>query len=251
MEGIMQGIVSRKIHHTRSYPILLMGTVFAALLAALVFTGKVAGQEGDWLVVHAEYGIRARHVDVTDVVRRLFWEARETGRVLVSNQNLGGDPVVGADKTLFIVAENRRHERQEFAFREGAWIDVTQFSLRRERRDDDDRIRDRDGRQDDTALRDQDDRDHDRDRRRDDDDRNRGQRLQVTRAYWGAQGQMVNVTDMIRGMVRNNSLHVRVDNASLGGDPAVGRDKVLIVLYTFDGKEQAASNHEGNAMNLP
>ena len=43
----MQGIVSRKIHHTRSYPILLMGTVFAALLAALVFTGKVAGQEPD------------------------------------------------------------------------------------------------------------------------------------------------------------------------------------------------------------
>jgi hypothetical protein len=249
MEGIMQGIVSRTFRR-RSLAIF-MGTAFAAVLATMVLTTKLAAQSGDWLVVHAEYGTRSRHVDVTDIVRRLFLEARETGRVLVNNQNLGGDPLVGADKTLFIVAENRRHERQELAFREGAWIDITQFSLRR---DDDDRIRDHDGdgRQDDAVLRERIDRDRDdRDRRRDDDDRNRGQRLQISRAYWGAQGQMVNVTNMIRGMVRNNTLHVHIDNASLGGDPAIGRDKVLIVLYTIDGKEQAASTHEGNNMTLP
>ena len=250
----MQGTVSQRIRYTGSYSILLLATLFVAILAALVCAGKLAAQDGDWFLVRAEYGFRNQRVDVTDAVRHLLWEGRESGRVLVSNQNLGGDPAVGADKTLRVVAENRRHERQEFEFREGTWIDVTMFSLRPERHDDDrvrDRDRDGDARQDDAVLRDREDRDHDRDRRRDDDDRNRGQRLQITRAYWGAQGQMVNVTDMIRGMVRDNSFRVHVDNGSLGGDPAIGREKVLIVLYTFDGKEQAASTHEGNTMHLP
>jgi hypothetical protein len=246
----MQGIVSLKIRPTGAHGVKLIATLFAAVLMALVFSARTTAQSGDWMLVKAEYGIRARHVDVTDVVRHLFWEARDTGRVLVSNQNLGGDPAVGADKTLRIVAENRRHERQEFEYREGAWIDVTMFSLRPERREED-RIRDHDGdgRQDEAVLREREERE--REHRRDDDDRNRGQRLQITRAYWGAQGQMVNVTDMISGMVRENAFRVHVDNVSLGGDPAIGREKVLIVLYTFDGKEQAASTHEGNTMHLP
>ena len=265
MEGIMQRIDSQRrgIRRTGAQAMLFMGSAVAVILAALAFTGKIAAQAGDWEVVRAEYGFRTQRVDVTDVVRHLLWEGRESGRVLVSNQNMGGDPAVGADKTLRIIAENRQHDRQEFDFREGTWIDVTLFSLRPGRRDDDrrhdgdrrddDRIRDRndDHRQDDVVLRQPEDRDHDRDRKRDDDDRGRPQRLQILHGYWGAQGQMVNVTDMLRGRVRDGGLHVHVDNGSLGGDPAVGRDKVLIVVYTMDGKELAASTHEGNTMNLP
>jgi hypothetical protein len=261
-EGTMHGIDSRKngIRRTGAQVMLFMGTAFAVVLAALAFTGKIAAQAGDWEIVRAEYGFRTQRADVTDVVRHLLWEGRESGRVLVSNQNMGGDPAVGADKTLHIVAENRRHEQREFDFREGTWIDVTLFSLRPERRDndrprdgdvrrDDDRIRDRnnDSRQDDVVLREKDDRDH----KRDDEDRARPQRLQILHGYWGAQGQMANVTDMLRGRVRDGALHVHVDNGSLGGDPAIGRDKVLIVVYTMDGKELAASTHEGNTMNLP
>ena len=267
----MHGMVgpNRGTGRTPKPGFVLVGTAFAVILAALAFTGKIAAQAGDWVVVRAEYGFRTQRVDVTDVVRHLLWEGRESGRVLVSNQNMGGDPAVGADKTLRIIAENRQQDRQEFDFREGTWIDVTLFSLRPERRDDDrfrdrdhdgdwrrddDRIRDRDNdrRQDDVVLRQPDDRDRDHDRKRDDDGRARPQqRLQIVHGYWGAQGQMVNVTDLLRGRVRDGALHVHVDNASLGGDPAIGRDKVLIVIYTMDGKDLAASTHEGNTMNLP
>jgi hypothetical protein len=260
----MYGIASRKpgIQQTRRYALVLAGT-FAVALAAMVFIGKAAAQSGEWQLVRAEYGFRSQRVDVTDVVRHLLWEARETGRVPVNNQTMGGDPVVGADKTLRITAENRRHERQEFDYAEGAWIDVTLFSLRPDRRDgdgwrdgdrsrDNDRIRDRDGdgRQDDISLRERGDRD--RDRRRDEDDHARpAERLQIVRGYWGAQGQMVNITDKLQAMVRNGVLQVHVDNIALGGDPAIGRDKVLIVLYNANGKEQAASTKEGNTMHIP
>jgi len=244
---------------------MLAGAAVAVTLAAFVFIGKAAAQSGEWQVVRAVYGFRSQQVDVTDVVRRLLWDGRESGRAAVNNQTMGGDPAVGADKTLRIIAENPRHERQEFEYREGAWIDVTLFSLRDNsrggdgRRDDDrprdnDRIRDRDGdgRRDDVSLRERDDRD--RDRKRDDDDRARHlatERLQIVRGYWGAQGQMINITDKLQAMVREGVLYVHVDNGSLGGDPAIGRDKVLIVVYTANGKEQAASTKEGNTMRIP
>jgi hypothetical protein len=203
-------------------------------MAGMGFVAKVAAQDGDWVVVHAEYGVRSRHVDVTDIVRRLLWDGRGSGRVPVTNQTMGGDPAVGADKTLHITAQNRRREERDFEYREGGWIDVGVFALRSERRDDDDW-----------------DRDRDRDRRRDDDDRGRSERLRIIRGYYGAQGQMVNITDMLQRMVRDGVLQVHVENESFGGDPAVGRDKVLIVVYVADGREQAASTKEGNTMRIP
>ena len=263
----MQGISRQPgVRQMRRHAMVLAGTALAVALA-LVFIGRASAQSGDWQLVRAEYGVRARSVDVTDIVRRLLWDYRETGRVAVTNQTMGGDPAVGADKTLRIIAENERHERQEFNYAEGSFIDVTLFSLRRDRDHDwhdgdrprdNDRIRDRDGdgRRDDVSFRDRDDRDrdHDRDGRRDADDRARNlgdQRLQIVKGYWGAQGQMLNITDKLQAMVRNGVLQVHVDNIALGGDPAIGRDKVLIVLYTANGKEQAASTKEGNTMHIP
>lgn len=243
MDGIVSG--SSAVSHMRRHAMVLASMVFAVALAALLWIDKVAGQDGEWEIVRAEYGIRSRHVDVTEIVRRLLWEGRQTGRVPVNNQTMGGDPAVGADKSLHIIAQNRRHDQREFEFREGMWIDVTMFSLRPEQHQIE--VRREDDRRDDARRND----DFDRDRPRDDDDRGRADRLRIVRAYWGAQGQMVNVTDMVRGMVRGGMLQVHVDNVALGSDPAVGRDKVLIVVYVVDGREQAASTHEGNTMHLP
>ena len=235
------------IRRSAVYATAFAGTLFAVALAMLMLAGKAAAQGGEWEVVHAEYGIRARHVDVTDIVRRLLWQGRDSGRVPVNNQTMGGDPAVGADKTLHIIAQNARHDQKDFEYPEGSWIDVMMFALRPDRGDDD-RRRGNDFRGDEDRRRDD---DWDHDRRRDGDDRGRPERLRIIRGYWGAQGQMVNITDMLRGMVRDGVMQVHVGVGSLGGDPAVGRDKVLIVVYVVDGREQAASTREGNTMRIP
>jgi hypothetical protein len=71
------------------------------------------------------------------------------------------------------------------------------------------------------------------------------------RAYWGVQGRTANVTDLLRTMQRENGLQVMANNRSLGGDPAPGVDKVLIVVYRIQGQESAAAVHEGNLLTIP
>jgi hypothetical protein len=143
---------------------------------------------------------------------------------------MGGDPAVGADKVLRLFAQNRRHEEREFDYKESTWIDITVFALRNNRSDDD--------------------RDRDRSWRRDDDDAFVSS-LRVIRGFYGVQGQTANVTDLLRSLVRDGMLEVRADNGTMGGDPAVGRDKVLIVVYSYRGREQAASVREGDILRIP
>jgi hypothetical protein len=52
-------------------------------------------------------------------------------------------------------------------------------------------------------------------------------------------------------MQRENGLQVMTNNRSLGGDPAPGADKVLIVIYRVQGHETAAAVREGNTLTIP
>lgn len=199
-----------------------------AILVAAIFFGMAvssvtAGQGDFWEIVRAEYGTNQRHVDVTDNVRRLLREYRNEERAPVNNQTMGGDPAVGADKVLRIWAQDRRHQEREFDYKEGGWIETNLFAVRSDRWDDGDWERN-------------DERDHG---------------LPIIRGFYGAQGQTVNVTELLRSRVRDGVLQVHVDNGSLGGDPAVGRDKVLIVIYIDHGREQATSIREGNTLRIP
>jgi hypothetical protein len=58
-----------------------------------------------WQVTKAEWGAGNRWMDVTPQVRMLL---SGNGMVRVNNQNMGGDPAVGAAKTLRIQARNYR-----------------------------------------------------------------------------------------------------------------------------------------------
>ncbi len=40
-------------------------------------------------------------------------------------------------------------------------------------------------------------------------------------------------------------------NSAFGGDPAVGADKYLIVIYRYQGKEGATFVREGNTLTIP
>lgn len=210
-----------------------LGLFFAIALFVVAFgipsfTSPAGAQDEGWQLVRAMYGFRDAQVDVTALLRDLIARSGFNGRIAVSNQTMGGDPAVGKDKTLHILARNRRGEQREFNFQEGAFIDATMFVVAPPPRDDwGDQNRDRER-----------DRDGDRD-------------LYIIRGYYGTQGRTVNVTNTLRARVRDGRLFLDVNNEAFGGDPAVGADKVLIVIYRFRGEEQAAAVREGNRLAIP
>jgi hypothetical protein len=53
-------------------------------------------------------------------------------------------------------------------------------------------------------------------------------------------------------MTRGNSgISIKVNNTNMAVDPAPGAEKILIVVYRFQHKEQALVLHEGDTLNLP
>jgi hypothetical protein len=187
--------------------------------------GAGGGNGAGWRVMWAEWGAGNRRMNVTDRVRTLL---SGNGMVKVSNQNMGGDPAVGADKTLWISARDSRGQVQQFTYREGSSVDASQFY-------------------------------------------NYGNYpgpggpgpgypggpgggygdLQIVRAYYGLNNNTSDVTQRLRSMVQGNYLDVQVNNNNMGGDPAIGADKVLTVIYRVNGREQTATVKEGNRLRIP
>jgi hypothetical protein len=230
----------RATNHSLKFLILML--LFST--GVTLFTAGVVAQDEGWRIMRADYGFRAQRTDVTDILRDLVSRGGVNGRVAINNQTMGGDPAVGRDKSLRIFAKNRRNEEREFDVNEGGFVDARFFAVREEDRDDrarDDRPRE----------------DRDRaDRPRDDHDRDRGDRpeerdLVIIRGFYGVQGRTVNVTEQLRTMVRDGVLAVWVNNQSFGGDPAIGADKVLIVIYSSRGQEQATAVREGQRLVIP
>jgi len=211
------------------YAILVFAAAFVA--AAMTFSSApTSAQDDGWQIVRAEYGTRTQHNDVTDIVKDLLGRGGVNGRVAVNNQTMGGDPAVGADKHLRIWARNRRYEEREFDYREGGFVEAGTFIVRRDRGDWNDRPANY----------------GDRDRDRDDD---RG--VSIIRAYYGWQGSTVNVTELLRSRMRDGQISFVVTNSAMGGDPAIGADKVLVVIYRYQGTEKAAIVREGYTLTLP
>ena len=204
------------------------------MAAAMLLTIKVGAQDPGtgYVIIRASYGWRELQADVTDILRDRI--ARRD-RVVVNNGTMGIDPAKGQDKTLRIIARGPDGAEREFTYREGDAIDTGMFVMPPPpRRDDFD----------------------DRDRPRGD---NLGGRypderpgVWIVRAYWGVQGRTANVTDLVRSMQRENGgIRMQVSNRSLGGDPAPGVDKVLIVIYRNQGVETFAIGHEGDNIAIP
>lgn len=203
-------------------------------IGATIFSGGAGAQEDGWQILRADYGFRSQRTDVTDLLRDLLSRGGVNGRVAVNNQTMGGDPAVGRDKSLRIFARNRQGQEREFDYNEGSFVDARMFVFRRDDWDDRPAVRpgDRPGNYG----------DHDRDERNS---------LTILRGFYGVQRRTVNVTDLLRSRVREGVLNFRVDNDALGGDPAIGADKVLIVVYRFQGQETAAAVPEGGVLTLP
>lgn len=215
---------------TRKQQVAGVLAVVILAIGSAVFSNGARAQEDTWQIARADYGFRNQRTDVTDILKDLIGRGGVNGRVAVNNQTMGGDPAVGKDKSLRIFAKNRRNEEREFNFNEGSFVEARMFNVRRE--DWNDRPRG-DG-----------EREHDRDR----DGRNG---LTIIGGYYGVQGRTVNVTDLLRSRIRDGVLSFVVTNGALGGDPAIGADKILIVVYQYQGRESATAVREGTALTIP
>ncbi|MBI5832510.1 MAG: family 78 glycoside hydrolase catalytic domain [Armatimonadetes bacterium] len=78
-------------------------------------------------------------------------------------------------------------------------------------------------------------------------------RLTVRRAaYQTTEGDVkVDVTDRIAALVKDGVLRVAANNDTLGGDPAYGRRKQLLVEYELDGTPGTATVAETESLTLP
>ena len=210
------------------YWVFILAAVILAIGVSILSTGVGAQEEG-WQIMRAEYGHRNHVTDVTNILKDLVGRGGVNGRVAVNNQTMGGDPAPGRDKALRVIARNRRNEEREFTYNEGGFVEARMFNVRRDDRDDWDARPGNSG-------------GHDRD------DWNG---LRIIRAYYGVQGRTVNVTEFLRSRVRDGALSFVVTNGALGSDPAPGADKVLIVVYRYQGNETATAVREGFTLTIP
>jgi antitoxin component of MazEF toxin-antitoxin module len=179
-------------------------------------------------LLSATYGSGAKRVDVTDRLQSLTRGGSLT--VQVSNQNMGVDPAPRQPKDLRIQARDNNGQVHDYLFREGdvASLQVSyQADARRGYRDDDDDRRGRDW-----------DR-HDRDD------------LVIEHAFYGINNATAEVTGHLQDLVRGNSLAIRVDNETLGVDPAHDHGKVLCVYYRYRGERRAAIVRETERLVIP
>lgn len=231
------------------YVVLAIASIVFGI-AATLFTAGVDAQEEGWQIQRADYGFKNQRSDVTDILKDLIERGGVNGRVALNNQTMGGDPAVGRDKSLRIFARNRRNEEREFNYKEGGFVEARMFTVRHD---------DRDDHPANYGNRDRDDHpanygDHDRDARPanyGDRDREDWNSLKIIGGYYGVQGRTVNVTDVLRSRIREGVLSFVVTNSALGGDPAVGADKILIVVYRYQGKESATAVREGYSLTIP
>jgi hypothetical protein len=76
-------------------------------------------------------------------------------------------------------------------------------------------------------------------------------RWELLRAEYGSGGTWVDVTERVRALVSGDSLSMRVDNFTLGGDPAPGMRKTLRLRVRDDyGREQLLTYPEKESFSL-
>lgn len=215
------------MNFTRRSGMLFIAIVLVAA-GAMIFSTEVAGQDEPWQIMRADYGHKELRVNVMERLNELLARVGPEGSVEVNNQTMGGDPAPGRAKSLRIFVKNSKNETREFEINEQHFVEARLFLVHRE-----------DIRRDDWG-------DRDRDR-----DREEGHGLRIIRAYYGVQRRTVNVSELLRDRVREGMVKLVVNNSALGGDPAPGLEKVLIVVYRYQGNETATAVREGETLTIP
>ena len=75
--------------------------------------------------------------------------------------------------------------------------------------------------------------------------------LRIVDATYGNGRRTTNVTSRLQQMVQNDRLSLRVDNDSMGSDPAPDHVKTLTIVYTFRGRQKRITVREKSMLTLP
>ena len=78
-----------------------------------------------------------------------------------------------------------------------------------------------------------------------------GTSLRIVSARYGDGTRFNDVRDRLQNLVRNDALLLKIDNAAMGGDPAVAREKTLAVVYEYRGTTIQTTVKEGATLTLP
>lgn len=184
---------------------------------------------GQWQILEARYGTGYRNIDVTQQLREL---ARQDGSFQVTNKLFGSDPDPGVVKTLRIYARGPNGATRTFEYGENHHVDGAMF------------VGWRSG--------------------------NWGQGgwsggwghdsggdagaggVTIVSAQYGEGPDRIDVTSRLRSMVRDGRISIRVDNRTMGSDPASGRPKILWVTYYVGGHGQRdVKVYENQQLTLP
>jgi hypothetical protein len=192
------------------------------------------GDEGQYVILSAQYGTGERHVDVTNRLKDL---ARQDRSFVMGNNTFGVDPDFGRVKVLRIYARGPDGRERMFEFREGSLIDGSQFrgwgrgDWGQERWS---------GRWEGGGGGDSDRDDH------------RGRRDEgdyvILSAQYGTRRHHADVTDRLKDLARSDRSFL-MGNGTFGIDPDPGRVKVLR-LYARgpNGRERMFEFREGTVV---
>lgn len=98
--------------------------LLGGLLGSLAVPALALNDDGEFTILHARYGTEYNHIDVTARLREL---ARQDRRLRLNNDLFGADPDHGRTKTLRLFTRDRMGRERTMEFREGDWIDGSQF----------------------------------------------------------------------------------------------------------------------------
>jgi len=201
----------------------------------LLLAGSAVAQGGE--LVGAEWGVPGHKVDVTARVRTFVRDG--VLQLEVTRFNLGIDPAPHVNKVLVIRLREWDGDIKDYSYPERSVarleLDPEDWHARREEHERHERAERRENGYD----------------RRGQGFEHRQRGLEILRAYYGAEGQFVNVTDTVRSRVDGGRLYLRVDNYSMGVDPLPGVHKRLRILYTLGGERRNIVVDEKTDLKLP
>jgi hypothetical protein len=75
--------------------------------------------------------------------------------------------------------------------------------------------------------------------------------LRILQASYGAPGRQTDVAQRLQGMVTSEGLSLRVNNDSMGSDPAPNSRKQLYLVYSYRGQQRSVTVDENNDLRIP
>jgi hypothetical protein len=190
---------------------ILFNRIFAAILFALLVAPWAVAQQ--YQILRADYGYGDQRVDVTQRLRQL---ARDNATFRMGNSTFGIDPSPGNVKTLRIFTRGPNGRDRMFEYREGSTVDGSIFSGW--------------GRGDWGGP------------------GSPGGQYVILRAFYGAPGGNVDVTQRLRAVARTN-VTFRMGNSTFGIDPAHGVVKTLRIFARGpDGQTKMFEYREGSTV---